>query len=97
MGLEPELSVSLLIDRLMEMPFLSGFTTTRPESNSSRDSEHPDHESTNSLHHQGSSLDRIILISPVTQGIVVIGGGTTIGFESLMNDLMRKDGQPPAP
>ncbi|CAI9262256.1 unnamed protein product [Lactuca saligna] len=61
----------------MEMPFLSGFTTTRPKSDSSRDSEHPDHESTNNLHHQGSSLDRIVLINPVTQGMVVIGGGAT--------------------
>ncbi|XP_052627674.1 E3 ubiquitin-protein ligase MPSR1-like [Lactuca sativa] len=96
MASEPELSVSRLIERIMEMPFLSVFTTTRPESDSSCNSEHPDHESTNSLHHQGSSLDRIILINPVTQGIVMIGGGATIGFESLMNDLMRKDGQPPA-
>ncbi|CAH1431632.1 unnamed protein product [Lactuca virosa] len=96
MASEGELSVSRLIERLMEMPFLSGFTTTRPESDSSNDSEHPDHESTDSRHHQGSSLDRIILINPVTQGMVVIGGGATAGFESLMNDLMRKDGQPPA-
>ncbi|CAI9262728.1 unnamed protein product [Lactuca saligna] len=97
MALEPELLVSRLIERLMEMPFLSDFTTTRPESDSSRDSEHPDHESTNSLHHQGSSLDRIILVNPVTQGMVVIIGGAITGFESLMKDLMRKDGQPPAP
>ncbi|KAL7596559.1 hypothetical protein Lser_V15G28185 [Lactuca serriola] len=97
MASEPELSVPRLIERLMEVPFLSGFTTTRPESDSSRDSEHLDHESTNNLHHQGSSLNRIILINLVMQGMMVIGGGTTTGFESLMNDLMRKDGQPPAP
>ncbi|CAI9264076.1 unnamed protein product [Lactuca saligna] len=29
--------------------------------------------------------------------MVVIGGGATTSFESLMNDLMRKDGQPPTP
>ncbi|CAI9282011.1 unnamed protein product [Lactuca saligna] len=68
-----------------------------PESDSSRDFKHPNHESTNNLHHQGSSLDRIILINPVMQGMVVIGGDATTGFESLMNDLMRKDDQPLAP
>ncbi|KAL4574230.1 hypothetical protein LXL04_021056 [Taraxacum kok-saghyz] len=94
MGSESEVPVSLLIERLMAMPFFSGFTPTRPESDSSNDSEHPDHESTNS-HHPGSSPDRIILINPMTQGMVVIRGSST-GFDSLMNDLMRKDGQPPA-
>ncbi|CAI9265858.1 unnamed protein product [Lactuca saligna] len=47
--------------------------------------------------YQFMSLDRIILINPVTQGMVVIGGGATTGFESRMNDPTRKDGQPPTP
>ncbi|KAI3779199.1 hypothetical protein L2E82_08791 [Cichorium intybus] len=94
MGSEAEASVSRLIERLMAMPFLSGFTSMGPESDSGHDSEHPDHES-ESIRHPGSSLDRIILINPLTQGMVVLGGSAS-GFESLMNDLMRKEGQPPA-
>ncbi|KAI3733645.1 hypothetical protein L6452_13093 [Arctium lappa] len=84
---EESVSVSSLIERLIAMPFLSGFTGT---SNSDHDSEHQNHP-----HHLDPSLDRIILINPVTQGMVVIGGSAN-GFDSLFNDLMRKEGQPPA-
>ncbi|KVI05512.1 E3 ubiquitin-protein ligase MPSR1 [Cynara cardunculus var. scolymus] len=92
MASEPNESVSSLIERLMSMPYLSGFTGTRrdSESDSDHDSEHHDLPP-----HLDPSLDRIILINPVTQGMVVIRG-SGIGFDSLLNDLMRKEGQPPA-
>ncbi|KAI3719086.1 hypothetical protein L6452_19976 [Arctium lappa] len=67
----------------MMMPLLSGFTGTRLESDSDHDFEHHDHP-----HHLDPSPDRIILINPVTQGMVVIRGSAT-GFDSLLNDLTR--------
>ncbi|XP_071690950.1 E3 ubiquitin-protein ligase MPSR1-like [Rutidosis leptorrhynchoides] len=75
------LSVSPLIERLMGIQLFSSIATTRPDS---------DHQSENRQH-----PDRIIIINPATQGMVVIGAPT--GFEAFINGLMdRKDGQPPA-
>ncbi|GFY88455.1 glycerol-3-phosphate acyltransferase 6 [Actinidia rufa] len=41
------------------------------------------------------SRDRIILINPLTQGMVVIEGNSS-SLDSLLRDLLSKDGQPPA-
>ncbi|KAJ0047258.1 hypothetical protein Pint_05209 [Pistacia integerrima] len=41
-----------------------------------------------------NSSERIILINPLTQGMVVIEG--TSSLDSLMRNLVSKDGQPPA-
>ncbi|KAJ4960698.1 hypothetical protein NE237_020608 [Protea cynaroides] len=40
------------------------------------------------------SVDRIILINPITQGMIVIDGGRSL--ESLLRDAMGKEGLPPA-
>ncbi|KAL6983481.1 RING-type E3 ubiquitin transferase [Sarracenia purpurea var. burkii] len=43
----------------------------------------------------GESRDRIILINPLTQGMVVIEGSSS-SLDSLIQDLLNKKGQPPA-
>ncbi|XP_042496942.1 E3 ubiquitin-protein ligase MPSR1-like [Macadamia integrifolia] len=40
------------------------------------------------------SVDRIILINPITQGMIVIEGGRSL--ESLLRDAVSKEGLPPA-
>ncbi|KAA8532971.1 hypothetical protein F0562_032912 [Nyssa sinensis] len=45
--------------------------------------------------HLRESRDRIILINSLTQGMIVIEGSSS-GLDSLLRDLMNKDGQPPA-
>lgn len=85
--------ISSLFERLLRhrdmslfLPFILGFTgniTTR-ESNP----EHPDQETST------NSSERIILINPLTQGMVVIEG--TSNLDSLLRNLSSKDGQPPA-
>ncbi|KAK9060131.1 hypothetical protein SSX86_020835 [Deinandra increscens subsp. villosa] len=81
---------SSFIERLIAMPFFTAFTSAAPESTSNHDSENPDHEST-----IRRSIDRIILINLVMQGMMVIGGSAT-DFDSVLDDLMRKEGHPPA-
>ncbi|KAI3702110.1 hypothetical protein L6452_27803 [Arctium lappa] len=62
---------------------LSSFTDARPKSDFDHSSEHHDLS-----HHLDPSLDRIILINPVTPGMVVIRG-SAMGFDSLLNDPTR--------
>ncbi|KAI3692406.1 hypothetical protein L6452_32221 [Arctium lappa] len=83
MAFEPEESISSLIQRLMTMPLLYGFTDTRSELDSDHDFEHHDRP-----HHVYPSLDRIILINPMTQGMAMIRRSAT-SFDSLLNDLTR--------
>ncbi|GLT27655.1 hypothetical protein SLA2020_026370 [Shorea laevis] len=81
--------ISYLFERLMRhrdislfLPFILGFTTS-PRENS------PDPDPEN-----GSPRERIILINPFTQGMVVIEG--TSSLESLLRGMPGKSGQPPA-
>ncbi|KAL8224479.1 hypothetical protein R6Q57_019954 [Mikania cordata] len=90
MDSQSDVSVSELIQRLIATPFLAGFASAGTESDRNNDYDDPDHETTNN-----QSLDRIILINPLTQQMTVIGGSGA-AFDSVLNDLMRKEGQPPA-
>ncbi|XP_031253436.1 E3 ubiquitin-protein ligase MPSR1-like [Pistacia vera] len=85
--------ISSLFERLLRhrdmslfLPFILGFTgnISTTESNP----EHTDQETST------NSSERIILINPLTQGMVVIEG--TSSLDSLMRNLASKDGQPPA-
>lgn len=89
MASEADTQISSLFERLLRhrdmslfLPFILGFTgsmTTR-ETNP----EQPDQDSS----------ERIILINPLTQGMVVIEG--TSNLDSFLRNLAAKDGQPPA-
>lgn len=61
----------------------------------SENHENPDLETQQTTNTRTSSRDRIILINPLTQGMVVIEGSSS-GLDSLLRDLLSKDGQPPA-
>ena len=73
-------------DLSMFIPFILGFadTTTRQESDD------PDDETADTP----TTRDRIILINPFTQGMIVIEGNSS--FDSLLRELASKGGQPPA-
>ncbi|KAL3501425.1 hypothetical protein ACH5RR_035874 [Cinchona calisaya] len=80
-------------DLALFLPFIFALTNTPDTPNPLEDSSTPDQETT----------DRIILINPFTQGMVVIEGGgsgssssSSSSLESLLRDLLSKDGQPPA-
>lgn len=91
MASEPDSAeISSLFDRLLRnsdmslfLPFILGFANTsrREENSENRD----DRE---------QQTERIILINPFTQGMVVIEGSSNL--ESLLRNLSVKDGQPPA-
>ncbi|XP_019164980.1 PREDICTED: E3 ubiquitin-protein ligase RING1-like [Ipomoea nil] len=79
------------------LPSFFGIPNPNPNPNPVQNSSDPDQET------GGSSIarDRIVLINPVTQGMVVIeaGGGSSSSssLESLLQDLVSKDnGHPPA-
>ncbi|KAF4388881.1 hypothetical protein CsatB_019013 [Cannabis sativa] len=57
------------------------------------DSQDQDREN-DSVPTSGGDGDRVILINPFTQGMVVFDGVSS--FDSLLRDLGNKDGQPPA-
>ncbi|KAG5087865.1 hypothetical protein JHK86_000477 [Glycine max] len=70
------------------LPFIFGFSDATP----GRDSDDPDHET---AHTEGSQRQRIILVNPLTQGMVVIDGG--LSLEALFRELANgKGGRPPA-
>jgi hypothetical protein len=66
-------------DLSMLLPVILGFTNTTDEDSTAT----------------RGARDRIILINPMTQGMVVIEGSSA-GLDSLLRDLMSKGGQPPA-
>lgn len=75
-------------DLSLFLPFIFGLTNgvvSRP------DSQDPDQENNN---RPSSGGDRVILINPFTQGMVVIEGVSSL--DSLLRELGNKDGQPPA-
>ncbi|KAL2559257.1 RING/U-box superfamily protein [Forsythia ovata] len=78
-------------DLSLFLPFILGLNTTYPL----QDSTNPHQESQNPAT-PSQSRDRIVLINPLTQGMVVIEGSGT-GLDSLFRDMfLNKDGQPPA-
>lgn len=88
---QPELSsafegMSRHRDLSLFLPFLLGFSTTTGRS----ESDHPDQETPDTP----TPNQRIILINPFTQGMVVIEGAASL--DSLLRDLATKNGQPPA-
>ncbi|XP_057530712.1 E3 ubiquitin-protein ligase MPSR1-like [Amaranthus tricolor] len=84
-------------DLSMFIPFLLGFTSTDPSStrsNSDTNADEPDHNSGNPPNpDEENQRDRIVLINPLTQGMVVIEG---TGLDSLFRSVPSKDGPPPA-
>ncbi|XVF85915.1 hypothetical protein PTKIN_Ptkin17bG0156000 [Pterospermum kingtungense] len=95
--------VSSLIERLLRhrdfhlfLPFILGFSNTNnsvsrqnPE-DPDQDQETPQETTTATT----SQRERIILINPFTQGMVVIEGASNL--EALLRGWTNKDGQPPA-
>ncbi|XP_057542295.1 E3 ubiquitin-protein ligase MPSR1-like [Amaranthus tricolor] len=85
-------------DLSMFIPLLLGFTTMNPtstHSNSDSNSPNPDHNSENHSNQDEEETlgDRIVLINPLTQGMVVIEGE---GLDSMFRSVGIKDGPPPA-
>ncbi|KAK7307100.1 hypothetical protein VNO77_39862 [Canavalia gladiata] len=96
MASEPEVpEISSVFERLVRnrdmslfLPFLFGFSEGSPR----RDSDDPDHETGST---EGSQRERIILVNPFTQGMVVIDGASSL--EALFRELGSvKSGRPPA-
>ncbi|KAL5759507.1 hypothetical protein ACOSQ2_018345 [Xanthoceras sorbifolium] len=88
------IEISSLFDRLLRhrdmslfLPFILGFTNMSRRENSENQQD-PDQETLT------NASDRIILINPFTQGMVVIEG--TSSLDSMLRNLATKDGQPPA-
>ncbi|PON35062.1 43kDa postsynaptic protein [Trema orientale] len=75
-------------DLSLFLPFIFGLTNGVV---SRRDAQDPDQENDN---RPSSGGDRVILINPFTQGMVVIDGVSSL--DSLLRELGNKDGQPPA-
>ncbi|KAH7515957.1 E3 ubiquitin-protein ligase MPSR1 [Ziziphus jujuba] len=73
-------------DLSLFLPFIFGFANSLPRANP----QDPDEENEN----RATSRDRVILINPFTQGMVVIDGFSSL--DSVLRDLGGKDGQPPA-
>ncbi|KAK2636200.1 hypothetical protein Ddye_030992 [Dipteronia dyeriana] len=90
------IEISSLFERLLRhrdmslfLPFILGFTENMSVRENPENPQDPDEETPT------NSSDRIILINPFTQGMVVIEG--TSSLDSLLrNVLATKDGQPPA-
>ncbi|XP_027361698.1 E3 ubiquitin-protein ligase MPSR1 [Abrus precatorius] len=96
MASEPEVAdLSSVFERLVQnrdmtlfLPFLFGLSETSPRGNN----EDPDHETGST---DGSQRERIILVNPFTQGMVVIDGASSL--EALLRELGSvKSGRPPA-
>lgn len=90
--------VSSLFERLLShrnmslfLPVILGFTSNISAGESSENSQNPDEETP---HTNRSSSERIILVNPLNQGMVVIEGASSL--ETLLRNFAGKDGQPPA-
>ncbi|XP_009759432.1 E3 ubiquitin-protein ligase MPSR1 [Nicotiana sylvestris] len=78
------------------LPFILAFSNSSISTTPVQDSADPDNETQESTT-PSTFLDRIILINPLTQGMVVIENrSSSLNFESFLSDLLGKDGQPPA-
>ncbi|MCD9559798.1 hypothetical protein HAX54_018097 [Datura stramonium] len=82
-------------DLSLFLPFILAFTNNSISSASVQDSSNPDQETGESTTPSEFS-DRIILVNPLTQGMVVIESRSSSSFDSLLSELMSKEGQPPA-
>ncbi|OIT28304.1 PREDICTED: E3 ubiquitin-protein ligase RING1-like [Nicotiana attenuata] len=83
-------------DLSLFLPFILAFTNSSISTTPVQDSTDPDQETQESTT-PSDFLDRIILINPFTQGMVVIQNrSSSSNFESFLSDLLGKDGQPPA-
>ncbi|XP_028762029.1 E3 ubiquitin-protein ligase MPSR1 [Neltuma alba] len=71
------------------LPFILGFSTD----SSGQHSQDPDQETTDS-ENSNNHGERVILINPFTQGMVVID--STSSLETLFHEIGMKNGQPPA-
>ncbi|XWS23183.1 hypothetical protein CRYUN_Cryun29cG0099200 [Craigia yunnanensis] len=100
MASETEASeISSLFERLLRhrdlhffLPFIWGFSNNNSNNNIARENpEDPDQETSQET---TSQSERIILINPFTQGMVVIEGASNL--EALLRGWADKDGQPPA-
>ncbi|KAA3488113.1 E3 ubiquitin-protein ligase RING1-like [Gossypium australe] len=87
--------ISSLFERLLRhrdlyffLPFILGVTNN---SVSRENSENPDQETSQET---TSQRERIILVNPFTQGMVVVEGDPNL--EALLRGWANKDGQPPA-
>ncbi|KAJ7953823.1 E3 ubiquitin-protein ligase RING1-like [Quillaja saponaria] len=102
MASEPDVSeISSMFERLARnrdislfLPFILGLANDNDSTRT--DSQDPDEESesTETESAPTASRERIILINPLTQGMVVIEGSSNL--ETLLREFSGKDGQPPA-
>ncbi|XP_059648831.1 E3 ubiquitin-protein ligase MPSR1-like [Cornus florida] len=79
-------------DLSLFLPIILGFTNTTTTTTTSTSNNNPDQETPPDSR---ESRDRIILVNPLTQGMVVIEGSPS-SLDSFLRDLLSKDGQPPA-
>lgn len=79
-------------DLSLLFPFVLGFNTPNSTAGESpENTRDPDHETSQATNPVG---DRVILINPFTQSMVVIEGNRSL--ESLLQSMAAKDGHPPA-
>ncbi|XP_022776850.1 E3 ubiquitin-protein ligase RNF181-like [Durio zibethinus] len=79
-------------DLYLFLPFILGFSDNNSNNNNSRENaQDPDQEASQET---TSQRERIILVNPFTQGMVVIEGASNL--EALLRGWANKDGQPPA-
>ncbi|KAF8390189.1 hypothetical protein HHK36_024711 [Tetracentron sinense] len=95
MASEPEMSEPSFLEQListrnrdlsMFLPLILGFTSRSPR----REPDDPDQETED----QTTGDERIILINPFTQGMIVIEGSRSL--EALLREVSNKDGPRPA-
>ncbi|XP_055806257.1 E3 ubiquitin-protein ligase MPSR1-like [Solanum dulcamara] len=82
-------------DPSLFLPFILSFTNNSNSPNPVQDSSNPDQETRESTTRSEFS-DRIILVNPLTQSMVIMETRTSSTLETFMNELMSKEGQPPA-
>ncbi|KAH0668746.1 hypothetical protein KY289_023239 [Solanum tuberosum] len=83
------------IDLSLFLPFILSITNNPISSNSVQDSSNPDEETDESTTPSEFS-DRIILVNPLTQNMIVMETRSSTTLDSFLNELMSKEGQPPA-
>lgn len=82
-------------DPSLFLPFILSFTNNSNSPNPVQDSSNPDQETRESTTSSEFS-DRIILVNPLTQSMVIMETRTSSTLETFMNELMSKECQPPA-
>ncbi|OMO82513.1 Zinc finger, RING-type [Corchorus olitorius] len=93
--------ISSLFERLLRhrdlyffLPFILGFSNSNNNSDNTTSRENPNDPDQETPQETNSQRERIILINPFTQGMVVIEGAANL--EALLRGWANKDGQPPA-